>query len=136
MRRQSLQALLLAWKNVATIDKITAAAEKVGLRPFNPEKPLESEFVRKEGNEEDGVERVQQHVTRELFSINNKEITRPEIIEAIKSKISAPIDFPLCRRFTEFHNNLCEVAVFYAREAKLRKVIQLTVISPILGSVH
>ena len=68
--------------------------------------------------------------------MNPVPLSSVKIIEAIRSKISAPIDFPLCRRFTEFRNKLREVAVFYARETKLRKVIQLTVIPPILGSMY
>ena len=125
LRRQTTFAILCAWREVTTIDSILRAANAVGLFPFNPAKPLESQYVHdeepsttQEQNSNQGGNR------RNVFSINNKEITRMENIAAIKMKINDN-DRYLCRSMNEFPD-MRSLVEFYINAARTRNIHMLT----------
>ena len=129
LRQQTVHALLAAWKQVCKVQNITSAANKVGLLPFDPSKPLDSPYVRPtadDGRHED----IRRH--RDVFSINNKEITLPDVIEEIRNKIRELSDKHLCLKLADFGGNLRRVAEYYIRRAAELNVFQLSVIPSIL----
>ena len=92
-------------------------------------KPLESQYVRDEQAEEEP-----ERNPREIFSINNKEITTEENINLIRNFIHEQKDKVLCRDMSEFPD-LRSLAEFYIQTGRTHGCSMLTV-PPMIRSVH
>lgn len=131
LRRQTIFAIITAWREITNIEKVQQAAAAVGLYPFNPMKPMESQYVHETAADANEAPRRN---TRNIFSINNKEITTEENINEIRNIITEQKDKLLCRDISSFENLRC-LAEFYINLGRTHGCCMLTV-PPMIRNVH
>ena len=81
-----------------------SAAAAVGINPVNAEKPKQSKWVKDAlSPEQQRIVEERQRARQDIFNISNKEITKPENIDAIREMVQKSGKFPfLVRHLNEF----------------------------------
>ena len=104
LRKAQIEAFVEAWDITATKSKCISAAAAVGINPVNAEKPKQSKWVKDAlSPEQQRIVEERQRARQDIFNISNKEITKPENIDAIREMVQKSGKFPfLVRHLNEF----------------------------------